>query len=625
MAEETKEIKIYEDLFYKIKEYHGIEDIWIKTLQLLESYGFSDHALAVICIYFSLLDDGNTCISLDPCKLRKKWGEKWKGLVISSGKEDTLDPLSEDNLTEGINELIKLNDEKKLNGLFVIDDGWLFAKKYYDARKPIADTINAIFSKNRSINLNIEKIYFPSEELSIDYRQKEAIEEGLKRNLIITGGPGTGKTTVIYYVLKNILISLEGKGLDYDIYLAAPSGKAADRLGESIRSSLKKDNDFNGSPAAYKKLSEAKASTIHRLLSYSPKDNGFKYNADHKFREESIFVIDEASMIDICLFRNLLEAIDEKSIVFIMGDSDQLPSVDAGAVLGNILEKKKGIINLEKSHRCDPKIWNAARERINHGLMPDWDDSNEKTGLSRIDKDESDSIIKEWFESSAGVEPIDFDVVDREKRLNDIYSNIRKQKILCAERRGPRGVETLNRQIRTIAIRQSSLKNKENPDLIDHFAGEQLIITRNLPLLDLYNGDNGIVVKIKGKEDFLYFMIEKGGGNISEDKIPDETEMNHVFYFKGYGFFPLHLIPSDSIELAYAITIHKSQGSGYNKVLIYLPEKEGHPLLNRQILYTAITRAESHAYIVADETVLEWAISNKVERDTNINLINTMQ
>ena len=332
----------YKELYETLANNNGISRIWIKVLEMLDcDYDYSDSSLQLICLYFSFLDDGNTCISLNSDKLWEKWEKKWEGLITEKeNKEESnnQNPLTVEDLKASINDIIKLNEGKKLTGLFVIDNDWLYAKKYYDAKLDIQKKFSVLFPGNRQSWT--ENTPYLSPKIDEDPKQTDAVIRGLKNNLIISGGPGTGKTTVVYDILKNILKKLrdvDEENLDsWNVYLTAPTGKAKDRLKESIIERIESDSMFTDE-LIKDKLKEAEPKTIHSLLKYSPTTNGFAYNKDNQFPEKSIFMIDEASMIDICLFGSLLNAIPDKAIVFILGDKDQLPSVDAGAVLGDFI------------------------------------------------------------------------------------------------------------------------------------------------------------------------------------------------------------------------------------------------------------------------------------------------
>ena len=612
MAESS--IKKYEELFNKIKELHGISDIWIKTLQFLEtSYGFQDEALAVICIYFALLEDGNTCISLDPDKLMGKWQEKWLGLVISADKgiEDYPDPLSEEVLCKGIADLYPYEGK-----LFVVEDDWFYAKKYHDAKEEINSRLAVLFSdKSQRPSWTGVQLHLSSDTRK-DHdeggKQQSAVEKGLKNNIILSGGPGTGKTTVVYEILKNVLINLGNEMDNWNLYLTAPTGKAADRLKESLEERLadKEDHSLEKNSPVWNRIKETGSCTIHTLLKYSPEKNSFTYNEANQFPKESIFVIDEASMIDVCLFSSLLKAIPNDAMVFILGDKDQLPSVDAGAVLGSILgndaRDNDYTVILEKSYRQEksPEIWNAAQfintcKPGNEEGFFGFESGNLTIRRDIKDEKQLEEIIGSWTKKYLEkLESLASDV-DPDKPF-DLSTILKKSKILCAERKGSRGVDGINKLV------LERLNHKYGNKY--YFPGELLMITKNDKLLGLSNGDNGMVV---GINDNLYFMINKGGTD--EGAIGDG-----VFTQKGYTYYPLSLIPSDSIEVSYAMTIHKSQGSGYDDVLIFLPKKSGHPLLNRQILYTALTRAKESVTIVASEEVVKDAIHNVVSRDTMI-------
>lgn len=265
-----------DNFFEEIRSIGAISLIWKNVLEMLKGLqpDISDDALAVFCIYFSLLDDGNTCIPLDSAKLSEIWKKKWVGLrwLIQSAQDNEQDDeteLSDEALnqefkqkflppiTEGIKEikskkLTKLIGTKDQKLLFVIEDSTdtlLFAKKYFNAKEKIENKIGKIFDceKTKISEAELSKIrdYFyhctmnakTGKPIKLESEQCEAILRGLNENMIITGGPGTGKTTVVCFLLWK-LFQKNPELLNYTLYLAAPSGKAADRLKESILNTL---------------------------------------------------------------------------------------------------------------------------------------------------------------------------------------------------------------------------------------------------------------------------------------------------------------------------------------------------------------------------------------------------
>ena len=464
--------------------------------------------------------------------------------------------------------------------------------------------------------------------------QIKAFNEGLNKNLIITGGPGTGKTTSILFLLINLLKNYED---DLNVYLVAPSGKAASRMKESIINGLAniKEEYKNNNQNIIKKINKLQESTIHRLLEIDYETNGFLYNKYRKFEKNSLFVIDEASMIDVCLFNSLLEAIPEDAFVYIMGDKNQLPSVECGAVFGDLLAKKSlkdNIVELDESIRFskDTKIYELARIiNKNEELLikeEDWQDFEifeikpddkskpvyfyniEKEGFTSRDVIEEVSYKwgKEYYSNlqklSTNIDPTDI------KHLNDLFSLTEKAKILCTENKGIRGVQEINK-----FISKTFITNKTSLSYNGRYPGMLMMINRNNKLLDLYNGDSGILVSFKDDET-LYFMVKKSTILVNEDgKLKDK-----IFKIKDYVFYPLRLIAAGEIDAAYAITIHKSQGSDYKNILVILPNVKGHPLLNRQIIYTAITRTKGNTYILSNNDRLLEAKERLIIRDTNI-------
>ena len=615
--------------------------IWKKMLEMLKRFepNLKDDESKIFCRYFVEMEKGSICLEL---------------------AEDELSKISAENLPNliyNIEETCKNEEFSLINKPFVVFDKHLFAAKYFIAKCGIEDRITKILKKRakNTFTSSEDEIadYFKNiSDITLNEEQQKAIQRGLKENLIITGGPGTGKTTVVCYLLWKLFQNTELQ--NYSLYLVAPSGKAADRLKESISDELSKCKKLSDEEQMiFNKLNNSESYTIHRLLSYNPSKNCFSYNRENQFSSDSIFVIDEASMIDISLFASLLEAIPDDAIVFILGDKDQLPSVDAGMVLGELLDAKKDSkTELKTSVRFKEdseigRLKNAVQAgvtpKVNFADCEKWEGEFyipekengtckeypvtylQSTGKTQKKKSAQikDLVIK-WSEkfydklAEEGKCVFSLKEAPKEEKLDLIWKEANSARILCAERRYLRGVEELNKKISSHIIK----KNKIEMNGEEFFAGQLLMLTKNQKMFSLYNGDTGIVFEVKEDESAIkYLMVKKAvKQSDSENKDSDSSELTFgsIFQIGSYIFYPLYLLPRDSLEIAYSITIHKAQGSGYEAILIFLPEKTDNQLLNRQILYTALTRTKGSTYLVANEETLKHAIKTKIERTTMI-------
>jgi exodeoxyribonuclease V alpha subunit len=515
---------------------------------------------------------------------------------------------------------------------FVIHKNYIYITKYFDAKCIIERVANEIFKggkapENKSIQECIDYIASihvkdspfanaqnPEGKFLVNEEQAEAILRGQNENLIITGGPGTGKTTVVLYILWKWLAS-NHEFLDWNIRLAAPSGKAADRMRESLINGLNgiEESVRKGSgEKIYKKLSDLQSSTIHRLLKFIPTSGTFKYNKNNPFSENTLFVIDEASMIDISLFASFLQAVPKGAKVFILGDPFQLPSVGAGAVLGEILsQENKFSIKLKKSNRFtdESEIGQLAKAIQQNAETTNFQpvSMQEQESVKFIDilartiketENQVKTLVDEWLSDMqqlpilATQVKVDLkkDEVSESEVCKKLWNLSLKKRMLSAERKGPRGVDFLNRQAFKNMMRTEAARKHTDGK---YFAGQLLILTQNQPMYQLYNGDTGIVVFSDNRP---YLMLKK-------DK---------------FVFYPLALLPADALESAFAITIHKSQGSEYEEILMFLPSQIGHPLLTNQIVYTGITRAKKKVTTVVSPEAFQAACSTVTKRETGV-------
>ena len=386
--------------------------------------------------------------------------------------------------------------------------------------------------------------------LELAEEQREALRLAYKsRLLIITGGPGTGKTTLVKAILKG----LEKNQLD--IMLAAPTGRAARRLGESA---------------------EREASTLHRLLEAEP-GRGFRRDAERPL-EGDLLIVDEMSMVDIQLMQALCNAMPEAAALFLVGDVDQLPSIGPGQVLLDLIESGKlPVVRLERIFRQAEEsriIQNA--HRINKGEMPDLSRSHD------VDLIDFYAIKASTPERAAEtlVKLVSSRIPERFKAdpIQDIQ-------VLCPTNRGPIGTRALNEKL------QLTL-NANAPDRVEHrgivyATGDKVMQIENDYEREVYNGDIGRLTAIDRVEKQVTVTIDS----------------NPLVY----RFDEL-----DNLAPAYAITVHKAQGSEYPVVVLPLARQQGR-MLRRNLVYTAITRAQRLVVLLVEPGALDLAIEQRPE------------
>jgi exodeoxyribonuclease V alpha subunit len=402
-------------------------------------------------------------------------------------------------------------------------------------------------------SLDVEKaISWVEGEATIELSpsQKKAVALSLQQKvLVITGGPGVGKTTLVNSILRIIRAKTE------KVLLCAPTGRAAKRLSESTGLSAK---------------------TIHRLLEFDAKSFGFKKNRDNQL-EADIVVVDEASMIDVVLMNQLLRAVPDKAVLLLVGDVDQLPSVGPGSVLADIIASDAiCVVRLTEIFRqaASSKIIVNAH-RINQGLMP-------------LKEEKSETLSDFYFISAETPEDISaklMQVVSERIPKRFGLDPVKDVQILTPMNRGGLGTRSLNLELQ-------KLLNKTGGAQVTKFgtsygAGDKVIQIVNNYDKEVFNGDIGTITAIDIDNEEAELLIEFDGREVK------------------YEFSEL-----DEIVLAYAASIHKSQGSEYPAVVIPLSTQH-FTMLERNLLYTGITRGKKLVVIIGQSRALAMAVKNK--------------
>jgi exodeoxyribonuclease V alpha subunit len=429
---------------------------------------------------------------------------------------------------------------------------------------------------------------------------------------IITGGPGTGKTTTVAKILT-ILFKLNP---DIKIALAAPTGKAASRMADSL-----KNSKFNVEKALLQKFQFLEPFTIQRLLGFISDSPYFKHNASNPLNYD-VVIIDESSMMDVALFAKLMDAIGSKTKLILLGDKDQLASVEAGSLFGDLCQSQQ-MLNLFSSEKAsfinsfisesENKIsLENINEKTNHPLFEHVIELrkshrySDQKGIGKFSKaviNNDREAIQNFFRNNDEQVFIDTDYAENifkefvtgyeefilEKDIKKALQKLNKLRFLCAVREGEHGVRSINLKI------EKYLQEKRLINLSTIFyKNRPIIITKNHYDLNLFNGDVGIIRADENGELKAWF----------------ENNENDL-----KSFSPAYL---SSCETVFAMTIHKSQGSEFNEVMVILPDSHDIPILTRELLYTAVTRAKSKVFIQATEEVILQSAEKFVKRSSGI-------
>ncbi len=442
----------------------------------------------------------------------------------------------------------------------------IFMPLLRDAEERIARQLRRLSeAKEPETPIDVEKAIPWVEEKTgrkLSPSQHEALKIALRsRAVVITGGPGVGKTTLVQSLLK-ILTAKKLKCI-----LAAPTGRAAQRMAEATG---------------------LEASTLHRLLEFQPARGGFQRNASNPL-EGDVVVIDEVSMVDVPLMSRLLDALPRKARLILVGDADQLPSVGPGLVLGDIIRSGMiPVVHLKEIFRQtgDSRIISGAHS-INRGEIPDIIDATKDSDFVFIDREDPEecvatlvSMVRDRLPKHLGVDPIE------------------GIQILSPMHRGSLGIKELNLRLQAALNPKSEYRDEYQAYGNLFRVGDKVIQTSNNYDKEVFNGDIGRIRSMDREEKQV--LVSFGTREVI------------------YEFNEL-----DELELAYAITIHKSQGSEFPVVVIPLAMQQ-YLLLQRNLLYTGVTRGKRMVVLVGQKKALGMAVRNESTRHRHGGLLHRL-
>lgn len=461
------------------------------------------------------------------------------------------------------------------NTPLVLCNNRLYLHRYYIYETRLAEQIRELANISFSVEGDETLLanFFEQSETGPDY-QKEAARLALSKALtIICGGPGTGKTTT---VLKILCLLLQKEGLDLSVALAAPTGKAAMRLSESIGKSLKQ----MGLADEMRFAIPVEAKTLHRLLGVRRNSPKFRHNALNPMSWD-VVIVDEASMVDLAMMSKLADAMKKGARLILLGDKDQLASVESGAVLGDCIQGlPSNNVELKKAFRFDDNIKHLARCINLADGEGAWQalTKNRGSNVTVLARDNMDYICEKY----AGF----MEKVHQDKSYPaSIFRTLNKFQVLCGSQYGRFGVEGINRRVE-LSLARRGFSCREG----SWYPGRPVLITRNDYGLDLYNGDVGVCLP-DPLTNTLKVWIERSNGSLRS--------------------YPTYRLPS--CQTVFAMTIHKSQGSEFDEVVVVLPQEDNR-VLSRELIYTAVTRAKKTVKIVAEKEILKLALSRNIER-----------
>jgi exodeoxyribonuclease V alpha subunit len=506
----------------------------------------------------------------------------------------------------------------------------LYFYRYWEYEKCLIDLIRArtrghVEAVDPGKLKRLLDIFFPETgNPGIDWQKLAAAVVVLKRFCVVSGGPGTGKTYAIARILATLIEQHEPDRLR--IYLTAPTGKAAAKLAESIG---KVKKTLTCDPKTLEAI-PAVSATIHRMLKSVKGFPYFIYNRENPLPAD-VVVVDEASMVDLPLMCKLIQALPEDSRLILIGDRHQLASVQAGSVLGDICGDKidngfskafartlAPVVNYHSRQLTRPREDKTAIEDSMVYFTRGYRFEKE-SGISVFSRavnegavDDALDILRQgqypevcWYPLSSHLDHHNllsrcihehYNRLGNARDPQEALDELNRFRVLCAVNQGELGVDTIN--AKAAAVLTAEENNRAAGGFkSEWYHGRPILITANDHNLGLFNGDVGIAMVLETANDKTCHVYFRGGlaealQRFSPSRLPRHQDV-------------------------YAMTIHKSQGSEFDEVLLVLPGKDN-PLITRELLYTGITRAKRNLSILASESVIRNAVSRRIERASGL-------
>ncbi len=570
--------------------------------------------LAAACVASML--SGSTRLPTDGASLEIALG----ALGTAAAASRLLERATSPSATEPIAKVIGRPGERKP---LIVDDGFLYLERMLRLEQRFCDRVSALLTRpnqgpeTRAVRRAAAAVSSGARPLTRE--QMRAVEQGLSSPLaLISGAPGTGKTmTVVALVRAAVWMGTPASS----VAIAAPTGKAAQRLSEALLAGLASSPGDIADEAL--RLNPPVPMTLHRLLGWSPKAGRFAHHEGHRLAHQLV-IVDEASMIDLAMMDRLVRALPERGHLALVGDADQLPSVEAGAVFRDLcaaLGASRLTTNLRvASDAAAQKIVTSAAA-VNAGGVPPLLSTRGRVddlsfeGVEHLDarwSEVGDALLERWWRERVALDSrfaarvtriyrtrgSEIDEAD-EAELLGLFASYGSARLMAATRSSgfPACADAINQSLMS-RLAQADASVSSLPWGPHGVApGAPVLVQQNDYVRGLFNGDQGLVVTFEsGASDDLHpMLVVVRGGKLEALPIGGHT----------------------AIAPSFAMTVHKAQGSEFDHVALVLPDVD-HPLLTRELIYTAITRARRSVLVVGPRDVLARAVSRTSLRSSGV-------